>query len=114
MNSKEKLYTTTKAFARLLIGWSVVLIAMRLGEWLMNWFAYQFPQNHPLFLLYAFIADLFFICQAGFVLYLLFILLGFISTKLARISLVIIFVVMTLGYFALQKYYNSTTVLLGA
>lgn len=97
-----------------MIGWSIVLIAMRLGEWAINGFSYQFPENNGLFLLYSLGADLQFICQAGLIVYVLFLLLGFISAKLARISFFIISILITLGYFALQKYFNSTTVLLGA
>jgi uncharacterized sulfatase len=112
--SGEKSTTVFSSFIPLLISWTVVLLLMRIGEWLINGFVHQFPVKSFLFLSIAFLSDLIFVCKAGLVLFIVFVLLNLISFKVARITFIIIVTLLSLGYFALMQYFNSTLVLLGS
>jgi len=111
---KEKFRISIRAFAGLLTGWVLLLLLMRLAEWLINGFLHQFPDHSGSFLLTVLQADLIFISRAGLLLFIVFILTGSISLLGARIVFVLLVLVFSLGYFALQQYYLKTSVLLGA
>lgn len=112
--SNGKTQTVFSSFISLLGSWTIVLLLMRVGEWLINGFAHQFPAKSILFLSFAFLSDLVFIGKAGLVLFILFILVNLISLKGARIIFIVIAGLLSLGYFALMQYFSSTLVLLGS
>lgn len=111
---KEKLLNSSRSFMAFFLGWAILMLLMRIGEWLINGYQHQFPAANRSFLLSALLADLVFISTTGLILYIVFVLLGFLSLKIARIFLLLILVFCTIGYFALQQYFLSTGVLLGA
>lgn len=103
-----------RAFAGLMAGWVSLLLFMRIAEWLINGYKNQFPDHSGTFLLTVLQADLIFISRIALLLFILFILLGFLSLAAARIVFLLVVLVASLGYFALQQYYQKTGVLLGA
>ncbi|MFT3677963.1 MAG: LTA synthase family protein [Chitinophagaceae bacterium] len=111
---KEKLFISTRAFTGLMAGWVLLLLLMRIAEWLINGYQHQFPDHSASFLLTVLQADLIFISRIGLLLFILFILIGFLSLLAARIVFLLLVLVFSLGYFALQQYYLKTGVLLGA
>lgn len=101
-------------FLSLIIGWGVVLLVMRVGEWLFHGISHQFPPRPFLFLGFAVLSDLLFLCKAGIGLLLMFLATSPISLKAAKTIFIIVVTLLSIGYFALMQYFNSTTVLLGA
>lgn len=111
---KKKFLISIRAFAGLMTGWVLLLLLMRVGEWLINGYQHQFPEHGGSFLLTALQADLIFIGRIGLLLFIVFILVGLVSLLAARIVFLILVLIFSLGYFALQQYYLKTGVLLGA
>lgn len=94
--------------------WILLLLLMRVAEWLFYGFQRQFPEEGFRFWLAAIQADLIFVSSMGLVLLLLFTIMGMFSLRLAKIGTAVLLLVISWGYFALQQYYLQTGVLLGA
>jgi phosphoglycerol transferase MdoB-like AlkP superfamily enzyme len=101
-------------FVSLFTSWAVLILLMRIAEWLLNGFIHEFPASALGFIGWALLTDLLFLGSAGLLMLLLFLLLSIASIQVARIVFFIIALFLTFGYFALLQYFNSTTVLLGA
>lgn len=101
-------------FVSLFTGWTVLILLMRIAEWVLNGFVHEFPASALGFIGWALLADLLFLGTAGLLMLILFMLVSLVSIQAARIVFFIIVLILTFGYFALLQYFNSTTVLLGA
>ncbi|NML20119.1 LTA synthase family protein [Pseudoflavitalea sp. G-6-1-2] len=112
--TSEKITVILRRFASLALGWLIVLVALRLLEWLWNGFSHQFPEEPVLFLFNALLTDFIFFCKLNFLLLLLFLVISFASRRAAAITYLVLAVLFTLGYLALIQYFNSTLVPLGA
>ncbi|MCG2616033.1 LTA synthase family protein [Terrimonas sp. NA20] len=100
-------------FVSLFTGWALLLLLMRIAEWLLNGFIHEFPAGAA-FIGWALLTDLFFLGSTGLLMLVLFLLISLASIQAARIVFFIIALLLTFGYFALLQYFSSTTVLLGA
>lgn len=109
-----RLQKALPVFVSLFASWAILLLLMRLAEWLLNGFTHEFPSSSLLFWGWAFVSDLFFLGGIGLILLIIFLLLSLVSLPLARVVFFTISLFLTFGYFALLQYFNSTTVLLGA
>lgn len=103
-----------RRFTSLSLSTLIILLAIRMIEWLWNGFSHQFPENAFLFLLNIVVNDFVFFCKLSIVLMLLFVLISLYSIKAATITYCIMAVLVILGYLALIQYFNSTLVPLGA
>ncbi|MET0463918.1 MAG: LTA synthase family protein [Chitinophagaceae bacterium] len=101
-------------FVSLFLSWTVLLLLMRIAEWLLNGFVHEFPASGLRFIALALLTDLLFLGSTGLLLLALFLAISIASIQAARIVFFIIALLLTFGYFALLQYFNSTTVLLGA
>ena len=110
----SKFAAVIPSFISLLGSWGIVLFIMRMTEWLLNGCIYQFPEKSFLFFVSACISDILFVCKAGTFLFILFFPSSFISLAIARKVFLVAAVLISIGYFALLQYFNSTLVLLGS
>ncbi|PZR24740.1 MAG: phosphoglycerol transferase [Citrobacter freundii] len=101
-------------FIPLFASWAVLIILMRLAEWLLNGFTHEFPASAFSFFGWALLSDIFFLGSIGLPLLVIFLLISLVSIGAARVVFFVIALLLTFGYFALLQYFNSTTVLLGA
>lgn len=101
-------------FASLSLSWLIVLLVLRLLEWLWNGFSHQFPGESFVFFLSIIVADLVFFCKINLVLLIIFLPLAWWRLKTAAIAYGVIAVMATVIYLALIQYFNSTLVPLGA
>ncbi|MBO9660820.1 MAG: hypothetical protein J7527_18505, partial [Chitinophagaceae bacterium] len=101
-------------FVSLFTSWAVLILLMRIAEWLLNGFTHEFPASPLRFVGWALLTDLLFLGGIGLPLLILFLFISLASIQVARIVFFIIALFLTFGYFALLQYFNSTTVLLGS
>lgn len=101
-------------FASLSLSWLIILLVLRLLEWLWNGFSHQFPGESLVFFLSILAADLVFFCKVNLVLLIIFIPLAWWRLKAATLTFRIIAVLATIIYLMLIQYFNSTLVPLGA
>lgn len=113
-NVTKKWQPVIRQFLSLSASWLIVLLLLRVAEWLLNGFGHQFPDEEGRFLVQAFFTDLLFFGKVSVLLFILFLLLSFISSRIASIVYIIIAVSCTLGYLSLIQYFNATLVPLGA
>lgn len=113
-NISARMQRAVTVFISLFASWSVLIIVMRLAEWLLNGFTHEFPASTFSFLGWALLSDIFFLGSIGLLLLVIFLLISLVSIGAARIVFFVIVLFLTFGYFALLQYFNSTTVLLGA
>lgn len=103
-----------RTFVGLSFAWLIVLLFVRLGEWIFNAAMHGGPSNFLSFLGTSLLNDIFLFGKVSLILFILFLPLSLISLKAARWFYLITVLLLTLVYFALLYYFNSTMVLLGA
>lgn len=103
-----------RRFASLSLSTLILLLTLRILEWLWNGFSHQFPNEPFIFFLNIVLNDLVFFCKMSAMLLVIFLLLSLLSQKVATITYRVLAVLMILGYLALIQYFNSTLVPLGA
>ena len=109
-----RLQKALTVFVSLFASWSILLVLMRIADWLLNGFQHGFPASTIGFAGWALLSDLFFLAGVGVVLLTVFLAISLVSIAAARIIFFVIVLLLTFLYFALLQYFNSTTVLLGA
>lgn len=103
-----------RRFASLSLSTLIVLVALRMLEWIWNGVSHQFPQEGSIFFLNIIVNDFVFFCKMSLVLLVVFALLCFVSIRAATIVYRVLAVLAILGYLMLIQYFNSTLVPLGA
>lgn len=110
----NKLSAIFSQFASLSLSWLIVLLVLRLLEWLLNGFSHQFPGESLVFFGSVLSADLVFFCKVNLLLLIIFIPFAWWRLKAATIMFRIVAVLATIIYLMLIQYFNSTLVPLGA
>lgn len=113
-NATNKWAIIFTKFVSLSLSTLVILLTLRMLEWLWNGFSHQFPGNAFVFFLNIVLNDLVFFAKMSLVLMVVFVLISLASIRAATIVYRMLAVLIILGYLALIQYFNSTLLPLGA
>ena len=101
-------------FAELSVAWLISIISCRIGELVYTSVVHGVPGTLLKTVAVAFLADLVYFLQSSCLLFVIYLLLTFLSVKLARVVYSILCLFLILVQIGLTVYFGKTSVLLGA
>ena len=110
----SKFNPAANSFASLSLTWLILLFILSLFELIYNGFIHEFPQNFGGILFWAFVNDILFWFKELLFFFVGYIILYFISPKLARITYIIAIVLQAILQLGLISYFTTALVPLGA
>lgn len=102
------------SFAQLSIIWLMIIFVLSIFEVIYNGIAHELPKSLFAVLGWSFLNDLVFWCKGLICFFLVYVLLHFISAKLARITYSVFIVFMAIVQLSLSSYFTTAMVPLGA
>ncbi len=102
------------AYLTIATGWLILLVLLRVADFVYNGLVHQYPQQPIYILTLALLNDMVFFLKANVILSLLYGLIFLISKRIADIVIISLTVILTLGSIALMQYFSLSFVPLGA
>ncbi len=110
----SKFNPAANSFASLSLTWLILVFILSFFELIYNGFVHEFPQNFGSILFWAFVNDILFWFKELIFFFVGYIILYFISPKLARITYIIAIVLQAILQLGLISYFTTALVPLGA
>ncbi len=106
--------TRIASFAGLSLAWLISIMICRIGELVYNSIAHGVPSTLLKTVAVAFLADLIYFLQSSSLLFVIYLVLTFLSVRLARVVYSVLCLLLILVQVGLTIYFGKTSVLLGA